>query len=136
MSNTSYNTQILYQPLFSAKDQCLQNSEWFINDNLSYHMDPILPTDWRQWQQNHNIIRPQNLCCLLIRYARILVCISILGAYSIVSIRFNIGYKGDRSCRVKALGMCNNSSTINKNSIWTCLLLKTFTPGSFRKWVS
>jgi hypothetical protein len=56
----SYNTQILYQPLFSAKDQCLQNSEWFVNDNLSYHMDPILPTDWRQWQQNHNIIRPQN----------------------------------------------------------------------------
>ena len=44
--------------LFSAMDQCVQNSEGSINYNLSYYTETILPTHG----QSHNILCPQNLC--------------------------------------------------------------------------
>jgi hypothetical protein len=34
-----YNTQNQYQPLLSAKDHCIQNSEGTVIDNQSYHTE-------------------------------------------------------------------------------------------------
>ena len=59
-TGTEYNTQNKYQPLYSAKDRCVQNSEWTVNYNLSYHTETILSTN--EWRQQHNILFSRKKC--------------------------------------------------------------------------
>jgi hypothetical protein len=51
--------ELQYQPLFSAKDDCVKNSEGSVNYNWSYCTETILSTDEWWWQHN-NIIQQQN----------------------------------------------------------------------------
>ena len=55
-----YNTPNQYQPLLSAKNHCVQNSQGSIKYKLSYCTETFLFTD--RGRQHHNIIRPQNFC--------------------------------------------------------------------------
>ena len=62
-----YSTPNQYQPLFSVKDHCLQNSKRSDNYTLSYHIKIILSTDRDDDNDNecYNIIWPQNVFSLI-----------------------------------------------------------------------
>ena len=72
------STQNQYQPLFTAKNHCTQNSVGSVNNNLSYRRKTI-PSKDRHCLQRHNIIRLQFFCgCVKLKVTDITLVKNVL----------------------------------------------------------